>query len=182
MVKKLGSAVLFTLLLAACREEVKLPPPRETIDIRYVSVPELQVRQAPNATAPVVTTYKVGESVSIVAEKDGWSEVRVGSDGSGWVENASLSKEKEAGSTSEEVRFVKAPSPVFTASNVQGEILLEASVNTDGDVVNVRTVMNTTGNDALAAKNADELRKAKFYPMMVQGRAKPFIYVHRATY
>jgi len=55
-------------------------------------------------------------------------------------------------------------------------------VNTDGDVVSVKVIDNTTGNPGLAAQNAASLQAAKFYPIVKNSERKPFKYYHRVTY
>ena len=173
---------MIPLLLVACAKEVVVPPARETIAVKYVSVPEAEIRSAPNAQAEVASTRKVGEKVSILAEQGEWSEVEITLGSSGWMQKSALSDSPESGSTAENVRFALPPNPVYSQGGAKGEILLEASVNTDGDVTSVRTILNTTGNAALEAKNQEELKKAKFYPMIRHGKTEPFIYVHRAQY
>lgn len=180
------SAVLFVLFSIACApEKPDLPPHRETVTIRYVSEPEADVRARPDQRARVVTSYRIGESVSVLADRGAWTEVRLDLERTGWVASASLSVEppqKTASDGSPVPRFRVAPNPVFSPSGANGEILLEASVNTDGDVVDVQTIRNTTGRADLEAQNREQLRLAKFYPLLVNGQVTQFIYEHRVTY
>jgi outer membrane biosynthesis protein TonB len=180
-VRKLALS-LIPLLLVACAKEVVVPPARETIAVRYVSVPKAEIRSSASPTAEVISTRKVGEKVSVLADQGEWSEVEVTLGSSGWIQKSALSDAPESGSTSENVRFATPPNPVYSQGGAKGEILLEASVNTDGDVTSVRTILNTTGNAALEARNQEELKRAKFYPMIRNGKTEPFIYVHRAQY
>ena len=73
------------------------------------------------------------------------------------------------------------PMPV-SAPSARGEIYLEADVNSDGDVVTVRTISNTTGSAALEAQNTNALKSAKFYPIMQNNQRVKFKYYHRVTY
>lgn len=182
MAKNLLFALVLAVALAGCGDPPAGPPPREAISSMYVNVPELRIYAKPDPTSEVLSTYRVGETVSVLADKGDWVEVRVGMEGSGWAEKKSLSTTREEGSTVDTPRFATPPNPVFSPNPVKGEIMLEADVNTDGDVTAVRTISNTTGNDALAAKNEEALKLAKFYPIMDHGKAKPFIYMHRVTY
>ncbi|HEX9163927.1 MAG TPA: SH3 domain-containing protein [Thermoanaerobaculia bacterium] len=180
--KYLAIAVL--ALLGACSRAEQPPPTdtREPIEISYVTAPALRVHAQPNDASPLVLTYENGEAVSVMSKKGDWVEVRVG-DRTGWGHAADLGSAKEAKQQEEnpEVRFRVFPSPVSNPS-AHGEIYLEADVNTDGDVVGVRTIGNSTGSEALAAENAASLQQAKFYPIVKKGQRKPFKYYHRVTY
>ncbi|MFL6247868.1 MAG: TonB family protein [Thermoanaerobaculia bacterium] len=178
---------LLVLLAAACKQETVVTDTtpvdtREAIAIRYVSTPELQVRQQPNDTAPVLVTYQNGESVSVLAEKGEWVEVRSG-DGSGWARAADLTdaEGKQQAESNPEPKFRVIPMPV-SAPSAKGEIYLEADVNSDGEVTSVRTISNTTGSAALEAQNTAALRSAKFFPIMQKNQRVRFKYYHRVTY
>lgn len=41
---------------------------------------------------------------------------------------------------------------------------------------------NTTGSDSLAARNAEALMHAKFYPIVRRGQKKAFLYYYRVDY
>jgi uncharacterized protein YgiM (DUF1202 family) len=155
---------------------------REPISIAYVTAPELQVHAKAEETAPVIATFQNGEAVSILAKTGDWAEVRTG-DRSGWVKASDLGDAAAAKEQNEnpQPRFRRMPAPV-TNPGAHGEIVLEASVNTDGDVVDVRTLANTTGSESLAAQNAAALSQAKFYPIMHNGEKVPFKYDHHVSY
>lgn len=175
---------LLTLCFSCSQEVVHVPEAREAIAVRFADVPELEVREAPSADAPIVITYRLGESVSVLSEREGWAEVRVGYDDSGWVPLESLASEKATFESASEAkaRFVTPPNPVFSPGGVEGMIHLEAAVNTEGDVTSVRVIRNTTGSEGLASQNVAALQKAKFYPMVIDGRTKPFVYDHVVNY
>lgn len=160
-------------------------PARETIAIQYVAESELPIHEAPDASSPVVTTYGQGETVSIVARRNGWSEVRLAK-GTGWVPQKSLSTEMksadEAEGASTTVRFRDAPSPIYTQSRTKGEIVLEGTVNTAGIVTNIKTLRNTTGSEALERQNRAQFSRATFYPLLVKGKRVEFIYEYRIEY
>jgi uncharacterized protein YgiM (DUF1202 family) len=182
--KRLAAAAL--LLFAACGKETPVATgtvdTREPVAIRYVGAPELSVREQANDTAPVIATYQNGEAISILADKGEWVEVRSG-DGSGWAKAADLTT-AEGKTAQEEVptpKFKVMPLPV-SAPSARGEVYLEADVNSDGEVIHVRTISNTTGSDALASQNSAALRSAKFFPIVMKGERKPFKYYHKVTY
>lgn len=172
------------LLLTACAE--KTEPFLERTDTRspikrlYVTGPELPVREKPEETAPTIATYQRGERVSILAEQGEWSELRVG-DRSGWARSEFLGEAEKQEDDNPTVRFQKMP-PSVTNLTAKGEVYIEADVNTDGDVVNTRILVNTTGSDALARQNEAALRQAKFYPIVKDGQRQVFKYYHRVTY
>lgn len=174
------------LLLAACKAETPVATgtvdERVPIGIWYVGAPELIVREQPNDTAPILATYSNGESVSVLAEKGEWAEVRTG-DRAGWAKRADLTtaEGKEQAEETPTPKFRVMPMPV-SAPSAQGEVYIEADVNTDGDVTATRILSNTTGQPALATQNANSLKSAKFYPIIVKGERKQFKYYHKVTY
>src|SRR5881628_1919090 len=104
------------LLFAACRQEPATTIATDTrspIEIAYVGAPEMQVHKRGDAASPVITTYLNGESVSLLARKGDWVEVKTAG-ASGWAHaadltNAESAKAEEAKPTG---RFRIAPSPV----------------------------------------------------------------------
>jgi hypothetical protein len=175
------------LLLAACKGERVVTDTgtmdmREPIAVKYVGAPELQVRAAANDTAEVLATYQNSEAISVLADKGEWVEVRTG-DRAGWAKAADLVD--AAGATEQEEnpqpKFRVMPLPV-SAPSAHGEIYLEADVNTDGEVTNVKTITNTTGSEALVVQNTAALKAAKFYPIVQKGERVVFKYYHRVTY
>jgi uncharacterized protein YgiM (DUF1202 family) len=175
------------LLLAACKGEVTVTDTgtmdtRGPIAVRYVGAPELQVRAAANDTAEVLATYQNSEAISVLAEQGEWVEVRTG-DRSGWARGADLVDAATAEQQEEnpQPKFRVMPLPV-SAPGAHGEIYLEADVNSDGEVTDIRTITNTTGSEALAVQNTAALRAARFYPIVQNGERVKFKYYHRVTY
>lgn len=182
----MNRAALALLLLAfSCKQE---PVVTETIDTRepvgvwYVGVPELSVRQQPNDSAAVVASYQNGEAISVLAQKGDWAEVRTGA-GSGWAKMTELTTAEGKTSSEEnpQPKFRIMPLPV-SAPSAHGEVYIEADVNTDGDVVSTKILVNTTGSPALGSQNEAALRAAKFHPIIQKNERKPFKYYHRVTY
>lgn len=172
-------------LLSACGSDpVEVAEARAAKEFLYVDVPELTLREAPDESAAAVATYKLGERVSILDQRDDWVEIRIGYDASGWAMRDALSERKSTFDSAGEAqaRFVTPPNAVLSPEGTTGHIYLQASVNTEGAVVGVEVIQNTTGSDALAAQNAAALRKARFYPMIINQRTRPFIYDHVVNY
>jgi uncharacterized protein YgiM (DUF1202 family) len=179
----LGVALLVAL---ACTKET--PVVTETVDtreplaVKYVGAPELNVHEKASDASAVLATYQNGEAVSVLAEKGEWVEIRTG-DGSGWAkaEELTTAEGKTEQEDNPQPRFRVMPLPV-SAPSARGEIYFEADVNSDGEVISVKTLSNTTGSDALAAQNGAALRSARFFPIVKDGSRKPFKYYHKVTY
>jgi uncharacterized protein YgiM (DUF1202 family) len=174
------------ILLAACNSQ---QPTRDTTDTRmpianeYVRGNSVKIYATPADNAAVLTTYRHGESVSILSKRGAWSEVRVAA-GRGWVKADQLADASEANKTEADnlkPHYERAPEPV-SQPGAHGEIVLEADVNTDGVVTNVRTIRNTTGSTSLEIRNAAALRQAVFTPIVRHGRREAFVYEHRVHY
>jgi hypothetical protein len=184
---RLLTCAALAVLLVACKGETAVTDTvvadtREPISVMYVGAPELPVREQANEASPVIATYQNGEAVSVLAEKGEWTEVRTG-DRSGWAKKAELTtaEGKEQAEEDPQPKFRVMPMPV-SAPSAQGEIYIEADVNTDGDVTNIRILTNTTGSVALAEQNASALRSAKFHPIIQGNERRKFKYYHRVTY
>ena len=181
------SAFLTAILLAltTCRNEPAVTVTTDTrapIEIAYVGAPEMQVHKKTDDESPVVTTYLNGESVSLLARKGDWVEVKTAGE-SGWAHaadltNADAAKQEEKNPTP---RFRTPPSPVVQPG-ARGAIFIEANVNDQGEVTSTTVVVNETGSAALAAQNEAALRAARFYPVVQKGKRVPFIYDYRVTY
>ncbi len=157
---------------------------REAIEVRYVKSQELPVHSQPNATSPVIARFMTSESVSILSKKGDWLEVRT-ADGSGWAQASDLETSAEAAAATPKddltPRFRVRPEPV-TQTTAHGELVLEANVSPNGDVLSVRTLSNSTGSMELEYKNTSALRNAKFFPIVKGGRRQEFIYEYRVHY
>jgi hypothetical protein len=177
--------ITLALVLVACTSRPPVPAadaPRPAIDIRYVGVASMKIYAQPAEVAPVITTYGYTETVSILARKGDWVEVRT-VDGSGWARAADLIGVEQV------EPILKNPSPRLATAPVaipnpraRGEIVIEAKVNTYGEVVSVRVVKNTTGLQRLADANAAALQQATFYPIVQKGRRLAFTYAYNVTY
>lgn len=175
-------AVALIFACACSHPEVEKTDTREPIAIQYVGPPELPVHKWARDDSAVIAKFLNGESVSILARKGEWVEVRTGS-GSGFVHAVDLTGAAEAQKEHDNPtpKFRVVPSPV-TAPGVHGNIYIEANVNTDGDVTATKIISNTTGSIELAERNAAALERGKFYPIVVKGNRTPFLYYYSVDY
>jgi TonB family protein len=168
---------------AACAKEPPPDPPARTpIAVEYVRGDSLAIHASPSDASPVVARYDSGEAISVLARKGEWSEVRTAT-GSGWAHAYELASAAESKAEADNVkgRFRVAPAPV-TEPGARGEIVLVASVNSDGEVIDVKVERNTTGSPSLEAMNVAALRRARFYPIVRHGKRTPFLYDYHVGY
>jgi uncharacterized protein YgiM (DUF1202 family) len=174
------------IVLAACSGESPNDVATDTripIAVQYVRDATLKIHAKPSDASPVVTTYQHGESVSVLSRRGDWSELRTAS-GSGWAHGRELADAAEASKAEADnlkPHFIRGPQPV-TQPGASGDLVLEADVNTDGVVTNVRTLQNTTGSMSLEIRNAESLRQTVFTPVVRHGRREAFVYEHRVHY
>lgn len=190
VMKHIFVALLILAATAGCMQkpapvanETTSVPPAEmpAIAVEYVQVPSMQVYDRPGTDAAVTGQYGLSEAISILDHKGEWKMIRT-FDGVGWVKAADLASAETFDKIDlNEPRFYVAPQKIDD-SRARGEIAIQAKVNTDGAVVETRTVMNTTGMTSLAAANEQALQEAKFYPLVDKGSRKTFIYEYKVYY
>jgi len=179
-------AVVFILAVVACTSRPEATPPQDAtrtpVDIKYVGVPSMKIFSAPSDTATLITSYGYTETVSILARKGEWVEVRT-VDGTGWSRAADLigGAEVEAVLGKPVPRFYTPPVAI-PAPDARGQISLMAKVNTDGTVVEVWTISDTTKSKKLVQANSEALRQATFYPIVQKGQRLTFVYEYDVTY
>ncbi len=164
----------------ANEKTVMAPDEQPAIAVEYVAVPSMSVYAKPALDAQVTGSYGLTEAISILDRRDGWCKIRT-FEGIGWVQQKDLMSGTSAATFDTTTpRFYVAPTAVEFRG--RGEIWYQAKVNTDGAVVEVKTVKNTTGSNTVAQANADALALAKFYPMIDKGARKTFIYEYKVYY
>lgn len=183
--------LLFVLLatLLGCVQKPPVvsnePPPsandRPAIAVDYVAVPSMVVYARPGTDSPIVGKYGYNEAIPVLTQNGDWCEIRM-FDGTGWVRTSDLIDPAKAKELAEiqTPRFYVMPKVIpYRAS---GEIVMQAKVNTEGEVIDVKTIKNTTGVAALEKANETALRESKFYPIVEKGARKMFVYEHRVFY
>ncbi|MGZ7078752.1 MAG: SH3 domain-containing protein [Thermoanaerobaculia bacterium] len=175
--------VLVLTLSCGAPESTQKVDTRDAIAIYYVTAPELKVHAKPSDQAEVVTKFLNGESAAVLSRRnDDWVEVRT-ANGSGWAHMSELGSADQAKQTVENPtpRFEKVPAPI-ASPGTHGTIYIEANVNTDGQVTSAKIITNTTGSDDLARRNIEALEQSRFYPIVIKGEKKPFVYYYRVDY
>lgn len=182
--RRLFLLLIFVAALACNREAPATAAidTREPIETGYVGSPEMQVHAKADDASRVQTKFLSGESVSILAKKGDWVEVRTAA-GSGCVHasdltNAEAAKKEEDNPTP---KFKTPPSPVVQPG-AHGTIFIEATVNEQGEVTRTKVIANETGSPGLAAQNEAALRQSRFYPIVKKGQRVPFVYDYSVTY
>lgn len=170
-------------LACAAPESTQKVDTRDAISVYYVTAPELKVHESPSDQAAVVTRFLNGESAAVLSRRnDDWVEVRT-ANGSGWAHMSELGSADAAKQTADNPtpQFQTVPAPI-SAPSTHGTIYIEANVNTDGQVTSAKIITNTTGNDDLGQRNIQALEQSRFYPIVIKGEKKPFVYYYRVDY
>jgi len=185
--RKTATILVAFILLFSCTQkpapitQAADPSERLAVAIQYVGAPQVNVYTTPDLNAAVDIVYRYGETVSVLSFKGDWAEVRT-SRGSGWVpRNDLMTAEAMKQLVESQVpRFLTPPAAIPSARH--GQITMQAKVNTDGEVIQVTPVGNTTGDNQLALENANALLNARFYPMVQKGQRFTFTYEHKVYY
>jgi len=177
------------VLVAACATP---PPPQtapETVPrpaqrTMYVIAKTLNVRTEPSTSGKVVRQVKQGEAVTVVDETKGWSNVTLADGTMGWVSSdyVSTTKKNVKPGCESEFSFVKAPLAAFSEDGPHWLVVVDATVNTKGDVTATKILSNTTGEDALAKMAEREIRAARFTPPYRDCVPRAFIFTYKRTF
>jgi hypothetical protein len=147
-----------------------------------VTASKLNVRSGPSANDAVVGSAGRGEKLALLKRgPKGWFQVALPSGQVGYV-SAQFAREVKSCPADREFRVVETPPLSFSDSGAHGEIVVEATVGTDGKVVSTKVVKNATGDPALAILAERELKQARFEAPVRNCAAKRFIYTYHRTF
>lgn len=182
------------LLVAACSSSAPQPEtvpqstktaPQNAIGTVRVTATTLNVRQDASSTSAVVVQVKRGDQLTLLAEQNGWSHVKLGTGEVGWVSSQHVSsgrpRSRKPGCDSE-FSFVKTPLATFSENGPHGLVVVDATVNTKGDVTATKVVSNSTGDSSLAAMTEREIRSATFKPPYRDCVPRGFIFTYKRTF
>jgi TonB family protein len=156
------------------------------------------VRHDPSTNAAVLTQVTKGERLPLLGAGDEWMKVRLASGESGWVSKSLVAREGERASRAQahprpatwrggcppdsDYRFTRTPTPTFSDSGKHGLVVVEASVNANGEVTSTRLVSNETGDEALGILAQREMKSARFSPPIRNCLPKAFIFTYKRSF
>ena len=156
-----------------------------------VKATALNVRAHSSTEADVIKLVRRGEKLSLLKDGGDWLKVKLASGEVGWVsaqhvarEGAKQTARKRSRScpADSDFAFVKTPLPSFSDKPQPGMVVVEATVNTKGDVVSTRIVSNSTGEETLAFLTEREIKAAKFTAPIRNCVPRSFIYTYKRTF
>jgi TonB family protein len=146
-----------------------------------VDASSLNVREHPDTTASVLATLRRSARVGAGSSSGGWTRVRLDDGRFGWAASRYL-KEVRGCLPDREAEIVDPPPLAFAENGPRGVVTVELTVSATGTVTSARVVSNTTGSSALAELAVDEIRRAKFSPLVRDCIARSFIYTYRRDF
>jgi uncharacterized protein YgiM (DUF1202 family) len=151
----------------------------------------LNIRVEPSANGAIVGKLSRGERVTVLKREGQWSRIQTASGDIGWVSSehigrsgkqASRSRSRSGCPADREFSFDRAPTPSFSEGGAHGLVVVEAGVDTEGNVRSTRVVSNSTGDPAMAARAEHELKTAKFVVPIRNCVARAFIYTYKRSF
>lgn len=153
-----------------------------------VTATALNVRREASTDADVVLQAKKGERLDVLSRDESWVKVRLATGESGWVaarfvSDGQAKKKAKGGCPSDsDFAFTKTPTLAFSDRPAKGQVVVDATVNTKGDVTSTKLVSNTTGDETLAFLAQREIKEAKFSPPIRNCVPRTFIFTYRRTF
>lgn len=176
------------------------PPPPATaraaeervIGTVRVTASALNVRREATTDGDVITQVRRGTTLSVLANDDSWTKVRLANGEVGWVASRFVSSDTATARRTSGGRagcppdsdyaFIDTPTPSFSDSGAHGIVVVEANVNTKGVVTSTKIVSNTTGDESLAFLAQREIKGARFSPPIRNCVPRAFIFTYRRTF
>ncbi len=167
-----------------------LPQTEKVIGTVRVTASALNVRSEASTEGEVITQVKKGTSLDVLAEDDTWTKVKLASGEIGWVASRFVASGKTTTQTATKKKsgcesdfaFRETPTLAFSDRARPGMVVVEASVNTKGDVTKTKVVSNTTGEESLAFLAEREIKSAKFSPPIRNCVPRAFVFTYRRTF
>lgn len=129
---------------------------------------------------------KRGERLTVIGSNDGWTNVRLANDATGWVANQHISTTapvaRRGCPPDSDFRFATTPTPDLRPTEKHGLIVVDATVDVKGNVVATRVVSNGTGDPALARQAEREIRSAKFLAPVKDCAPRAFIFSYKRSF
>jgi uncharacterized protein YgiM (DUF1202 family) len=158
----------------------------------YVTGSTVNVRREGSTAADILTQVKRGDRIALLASSGDWMQVRLPDGLVGYVARSLVSPTPPSAASARprrgncppdsDFRFTTTPTPSFSQDGPHGLVVVEATVDTRGNVTATRVVSNDTGEPALAALAEREIRGSKFAPPIRDCAPKAFIYTYKRTF
>lgn len=157
----------------------------------HVAATALNVRADPSVDGEILTTLRRNDALTLLEERNGWYSIRLASGQTGWVSAQYVSRgdapvrratRKGGCPPDADFAFEKSPVPSFSDRGSHGMVIVEANVNTSGEVTGTRVVSNTTGDTALGALAEREIRSAKFIAPVRNCVRRAFIFTYKRAF
>ena len=186
--------LLFVLLIAACQSAT--PPSTESVETPattpessvFVTASTLNVRREPSANADVVAQVKRGDRVTVIESTQGWINVRLASDQTGWVSarhvsaTAPVKRTRRGCPPDSDFSFATTPTPDLRPTDRHGLVVVDATVDAAGKVTSTKIVSNGTGDNDLAKQAEREIRSARFVAPVRDCAPRTFIFTYKRTF
>jgi hypothetical protein len=150
-----------------------------------VTASTLNVRRDPSTASDIIGKVSRGDRLTVVWAAGDWMKVRLENGELGWVSAQHVRRDGAGGGgrcPDTDYRFVKTPTPSFSESGPHGLVVVEATVDTKGDVIATKIVSNSTEDDALGLVAEREIRQSKFVPPMRNCVAKAFVFTYKRSF
>jgi len=168
------------------------PAPTPSIGAVTVTASALNVRRDPSASSDVLTLVKKGDRLALLASTESWMKVRIESGEIGWVSSQHVTRDGAAPKSASRARkgcpvdsdfaFATSPMPSFSDSGKHGLVVVEADVDTSGNVLRTRLISNSTGDEALAFLTQREIKSARFIAPIRNCVPRAFIFTYKRTF
>lgn len=160
-----------------------------------VTASALNVRAEATADGEVIAQVKKGTALDVLANGESWTKVRLADGATGWVasrfvadpamkgnKTPATAKKRGGCPPDSDFAFVETPTPRFSDSGAHGVVVVEATVNTSGNVTATKLISNSTGDEALAFLTEREIQSAKFSAPIRNCVPRAFIFTYRRTF
>jgi len=165
------------------------PHEERSIGTVTVTASELNVRSTASTSADVITKARRGTKLTLLVDEKEWMKVRLGSGEVGWVAAQHVSREgekprKRGGCPADsDYSFVKTPTPAFSdRQEKHGLVVVDAYVDTKGNVTATKVVTNTTGDETLAFLTQREIKGAKFVAPVRNCVSRAFVFTYKRSF
>jgi uncharacterized protein YgiM (DUF1202 family) len=200
--RALGTTLVVAAFFASCQTAPSPPPapapapspaaPVEAKPIGMVKVTAsaLNLRNEASSNADVIAQVKRGERLTLLEAGESWMKVRLASGQTGWAAARFLEREGEKAAPRKkgsclpdsDFAFATTPMPNLSDSRHHGLVVVDATVDTKGNVISTKVIQNSTGDEALAFLTEREIKSAKFIAPVRSCVPKTFIFKYRRTF